>query len=72
MAISDWPALERPRDVMQHRIETAKNLLAVTDLTLSEVAIQSGFYDASDLGKRFRKYEGITPKGYRQRLRHTT
>ena len=61
---------QSPRQyIMQHRIETAKNLLAVTDLTLSEVAIQSGFYDASDLGKRFRKHEGITPKAYRLKLR---
>ncbi|PQJ27377.1 helix-turn-helix domain-containing protein [Rubritalea profundi] len=55
--------------IMQHRIETAKNLLAMTDLTLIEVAIQAGFYDASDLGKRFRTCEGTTPMAYRLKLR---
>jgi PAS domain S-box-containing protein len=55
--------------VLRHRLETAKNLLARTDLPLSEIAARCGFYDASDFGKRFREFEGVTPRGYRLRLR---
>lgn len=61
---------QSPRQyILQHRVETAKNLLAMTNLTLTEVAIQACFYDARDLGKRFLSYEGITPMGYRLKLR---
>ena len=56
------------RYVLRHRLETAKDLLARTDLPLSEVAVQAGFYDASDFGKRFREQEGTTPRRYRMRL----
>lgn len=55
--------------VLRHRLETAKNLLARTDLPLSEIAARCGFYDASDFGKRFREQEDITPRKYRMKLR---
>ena len=57
------------RYVLRHRLETAKDLLARTELPLSEVAVQAGFYDASDFGKRFREQEGMTPRAYRLKLR---
>jgi PAS domain S-box-containing protein len=61
---------QSPRNyIMRNRIENAKKLLEDTNLTLVEVAIQVGFYDASDLGKRFRKYEGMTAASYRAGLR---
>lgn len=61
---------QSPRQyIMQHRIETTKNLLAMTELTLSEVAAEAGFYDASDLGKRFRINVGMTPKAFQRKLR---
>jgi PAS domain S-box-containing protein len=64
---------QSPRQyIMQHRMEIAKKLLTVTNLTLTEVAIQAGFYDASELGKRFRNYEGVTPMAYRLKLQETT
>ncbi|QTN33839.1 helix-turn-helix domain-containing protein [Akkermansiaceae bacterium] len=59
------------RYVLRHRLETAKDLLARTDLPLSHIAARAGFYDASDFGKRFREQEGITPRRYRIRLRET-
>jgi PAS domain S-box-containing protein len=55
--------------VLRHRLETAKNLLARTDLPLSEIADRCGFYDASDFGKRFREEQGVTPRAYRMNLR---
>jgi PAS domain S-box-containing protein len=56
------------RYVLRHRLETAKDLLARTDLPLSEIAARCGFYDASDFGKRFREQEGLTPRNYRMKL----
>lgn len=53
---------------LRHRLETAKDLLARTDLPLSNIAGRTGFYDASDFGKRFREQEGVTPRKYRQKL----
>lgn len=57
------------RYVLRHRLETAKDLLARTDLPLSQIAAHTGFYDASDFGKRFREQEGLTPRRYRVKLR---
>ncbi len=60
---------QSPRQyLLHHKIEIAKDLLARTDLPLSEVAFQSGFYDASDFGKRFREIENVTPRQYRTQL----
>lgn len=56
------------RYVLRHRLETAKDLLARTDLALSNIAGRTGFYDASDFGKRFREQEGMTPRKYRMKL----
>lgn len=61
---------QSPRQyLLHHKIEIAKDLLARTDLPLSEIAYQSGFYDASDFGKRFREIEAVTPRQYRINLR---
>ncbi len=57
------------RYVLRHRLETAKDLLARTDLPLSHIAARTGFYDASDFGRRFREQEGLTPRKYRLKLR---
>ncbi len=60
---------QSPRQyLLHHKIEIAKDLLARTDLPLSEIAFQSGFYDASDFGKRFREIEKLTPRQYRLQL----
>ena len=40
-------------------------LLAGTDLPLSEIAIATGFSDQSHCGRRFRERVGITPSSYR-------
>lgn len=68
---------QAPRQyVILHKIETAKDLLSRSDLTLSDIALRAGFYDASDFGKRFRETEQITPRQYRiklqQLMRQTT
>jgi len=55
--------------LVRHRLEIAKRLLAQTELPLTEIAMQVGFYDASVLGKKFRELEGMTPRRYRLKLR---
>ena len=57
--------------ILRNQIETAKELLAQSDLSLSEIAISTGFYDASDFGKQFRKQENLTPRQYRMQLRNS-
>jgi AraC-like DNA-binding protein len=53
--------------ILLHKLETAKDLLSRTDQSLSQIALRSGFYAASDFGKRFREIERMTPRQYRIR-----
>jgi AraC family transcriptional regulator len=60
-------ASESPHQfVLRQRVERAKNLLKHGDLTLAEVAIESGFANQSHLTQMFRRYTGLTPKAYRK------
>ena len=51
------------------RINASKKLLIESEIPLSEIAVEVGFYDGSEFGKRFREQEGMTPRAYRIRLR---
>jgi len=55
--------------VMRARVDTAARLLAQTDLTLADIANQSGFYDQSDFTRRFARLTNYTPASYRLSLR---
>lgn len=46
----------------------AKVLLSQSDLSISEVAAEVGFEDASYFTRIFRKYEGITPSDFRKMI----
>jgi len=48
------------------RVERAKRLLDVSDLSVGEVAAQVGYDDPSYFARLFRKQIGVTPKIYRQ------
>ena len=50
------------------RLQTAARLLVSTDLSLGEVATDSGFYDQSHFSKQFRACYGCSPKEYRQQF----
>lgn len=50
---------------IQKRIETARSLISTTELSISEIALQTGFYDTPYFYKKFYQYMGITPKKYR-------
>lgn len=51
--------------LIQQRVERAKQLLDVSELSIADVALQCGFSSQSHLGQWFRKLSGVTPKAYR-------
>ena len=48
------------------RIQLAKNLLASTDLSITEIAGRCGYANASKFSKVFKRNEGILPKNWRE------
>lgn len=58
-------------DMLMHmRVQRAAELLAETDLTMDEVARQSGYSSTSGLYKRFHCVYGMSPGEYRKIYRH--
>jgi len=55
--------------LIQCRVRKAQELLANTNLPLSEIAMASGFSDQSHCTRRFRERVGVTPSNYRWALR---
>ena len=51
--------------LLKCRLRQAVQLLAGTELPLSEIAFASGFCAQSHFSRQFRKYVGITPSRYR-------
>ena len=47
------------------RIQLAKNLLATTELSITEIAGQCGYTNASKFSEVFKKHEKILPKNWR-------
>lgn len=52
--------------LMNCRLNRAKELLAGSDLSITEISYRCGFHDSAYMGKQFRKAYGLTPKEYRQ------
>lgn len=52
--------------VLAYRMRQAKEWLACTDLSIREVARRCGFRFSEMLSNRFRRYEKMTPKRYRE------
>src|SRR5262245_17005453 len=55
--------------VTQCRVARAMQLLADTDLPLSEIGLAVGFSDQSHCARRFREYVGVCPRDYRRSTR---
>ena len=53
----------------QLRIETAKDLLASSNLTIQEIADQVGYQDQGHLTRLFKQNLSLTPKAYRAMVR---
>src|SRR5262245_6751172 len=55
--------------LVECRVKRAQQLIAGTDLTLSEIALASGFADQSHCARRFRERVGVSPSRYRWAMR---
>ncbi len=55
------------KHITKQRIEKAKRLLASSDYSISEIALQCGFKSASYFGHVFKKSTGTSPSTFRQR-----
>jgi PAS domain S-box-containing protein len=53
--------------IQRIRLEAARQLLAMTRLTIAQVSRETGFYDSSHFSNHFCKYTGETPKVFRQK-----
>ncbi|CAI6043642.1 helix-turn-helix transcriptional regulator [Cohnella sp. JJ-181] len=56
--------------VNRHRTRIAANLLKYTDLSVLDVALQSGFDNVSYFIKTYKKYTGLTPNAWRKQKHH--
>lgn len=50
------------------KMQTAQELLRQKNLTIQQIADRVGYSDALAFSREFRKYAGISPTGYRERL----
>ncbi|MBR0399081.1 MAG: AraC family transcriptional regulator [Eubacterium sp.] len=60
--------------LLDFRIKKAQNMLTApetADLTITEIALQTGFSGSAYFGKIFRRLTGMTPREYRNRYAHT-
>jgi AraC-like DNA-binding protein/PAS domain-containing protein len=55
--------------LVQTRVERAQDMLARTNLSLSEIALAVGFADQSHLARRFRQFLGTAPREFRRSQR---
>ncbi len=55
--------------LVQRRVERAQDVLARTDLSVSEIAVAVGFSDQSHLTRHFRHMLGTTPREFRRSQR---
>ena len=48
------------------RVEHAKGLLEMTDLTIRDISVRAGYYDSGSFIRRFKQVTGETPAQYRR------
>jgi AraC family transcriptional regulator len=55
--------------VLQNRVERAKKLIRVsTSSSLTDIALQVGFYDQTHFGKAFKRVVGVSPKVFSRQV----
>lgn len=59
------------RYLREVRVGVVRHLLESSDLPLSTIATDCGFYDQSHMTRQFKSTTGLTPLKYRQRFRAT-
>jgi len=57
--------------ILSQRINRAKQLLLNTHLSVKQITKECGFFDYTQFLKMFKRYEGVTPKEYRNILYST-
>ena len=57
--------------VTQHRISHAQRLLATTDQSILDIALEAGFQSLSRFNEAFKKACGCPPRDYRKAHRHS-
>ncbi len=57
--------------VQYYRILMAKKLLKETDLTMTEIGLQTGYDSSAYFAKIFKKWTNISPMGYREKHRES-
>ena len=50
------------------KVDHARKLIEMTDLSISRISQEVGCFDSSHLSKKFRKRYGISPKEYREKI----
>jgi len=62
------------KEIQRVRLEKAKELLVGTELTITQIAMMTGFTEQPRLSEFFRKHTGMSPTEYRERepKRHKT
>ncbi|MGL6195423.1 MAG: helix-turn-helix domain-containing protein [Thermoguttaceae bacterium] len=51
--------------IQKVRLDTAARMLVETDLSITQIALHTGFYDSSYFAKKFKKYSGTSPYKFR-------
>jgi AraC family transcriptional regulator of adaptative response / methylphosphotriester-DNA alkyltransferase methyltransferase len=54
--------------VLRVRMRDARHALGDSELSVRDIARAVGYSEAADFGKAFRRYHGISPSRYRERL----
>ena len=57
------------RYLREVRIGVVRHMLQHSDLALTQISMECGFYDQSHLSRHFKSSTGLTPLKYRQRYR---
>lgn len=67
--VSEQTAGKTPKEVIDRRLLIEiKDLLATTDLTVSQIAYRLGFQDQSSISRYFHRHLGMYPSDYRRSL----